>query len=593
MSTIINKITVNSKDLIIDYGGKQPVKNNKLIQGYYEAWTLQMTYGETKPDTFPPYSGKYTDYKYQTIQATCDFSKDPLQCIVSTTTGIAVQVWADFDKISRPFTSLHYSFLTLGVPCCYKNCQSLNRRVSYDGSVGNVESYPNNNYVCDPCGDPSCKNTAQNNQVEWTSKTLYANSAPAVTYDGNNNIYIANWFNTEITNFVELCKKNNISPVVAIGGWSDFMAYGNKRWDSTVLGKMLGQLCKQTNLDGIDIDFEHLSANDDLQINNVINMFNTFKQSAPEKTTQFTIPLGYIGGNYVLKQIDNDDIWSKSDWKKDTFENIFTTTGYMDKEDTDNSILAKVWKQAANSIDYVSVMAYDAQQVALDYNNIINNLKKINIPMSKIIMGFEPGHKAASGVWEGPEVDKQFLTKMTTDNEWKEMPGIMIWAANATPEPGCGGMSDCTPMINRLRVDKCESQAPIPRPSKDEDLIPPNCANYACTDSTPTKPLTTISGKVLENIICDKHAYETGGLESRCLAYIARKILNNEDKYNIKVDEWKWTPPTSATDATNFGGDKPEGGQHKYGNVYDNINSDYTKLQTVTSNTNTGTYYNN
>lgn len=592
MSTIINKITVNSKDLTIDYDGKQPIKNNKLIQGYYEAWTLQMDYGTTQPDTYKTYSGKYTDYKYQTIQATCDFTTNPLQCTVSTNSGVSVQVWADFDKISRPFTSLHYSFLTLAVPCCYTNCQSLNRKVNPDGSVYDVETNKNNNYVCDPCGDPSCKNTTQNGQTDWFSKTLYSNSAPAVTYDGNNNIYIATWFNTEITNFVELCKKNNISPVVAIGGWSDFMAYGTKTWDANILGIMLGKLCEQTKLDGIDIDFEHL--NDTSQINSVINMFNTFKQTAPGKTTQFTIPLGYIGGNYVLQQIDNDDIWSKSDWNKDTFENIFTTTGYMDKEDTDNSVLAKVWEKASNSIDYVSVMAYDAQQVALDYNNIISNLKKINVPMSKIIMGFEPGHKAGSGVWEGPEVDKQFLTKMTTDNEWKEMPGIMIWAANATPKPGCNGMSDCTLMINRLRVDNCDSDSPVPPPPPTDTNLPsPNCANYDCPNSSQPTPLKTISGNMLGTITCDSHAYETGGLESRCLAYVARKILNNEDEYNINKDEWKWNKPTSATHATNFGGNNNDAGEHVYGKVYDNILSDYTKLQTVTSNNNTGTYYNN
>ena len=41
--------------------------------------------------------------------------------------------------------------------------------------------------------------------------------------------------------------------------------------------------------------------------------------------------------------------------------------------------------------------------------------------------------------------------------------------------------------------------------------------------------MKTISGNVLGTITCDAHAYETGGLESRCLAYVARKILNNEE----------------------------------------------------------------
>ena len=79
-------------------------------------------------------------------------------------------------------------------------------------------------------------------------------------------------------------------------------------------------------------------------------------------------------------------------------------------------------------------MLYDVPPAQLGYANgftldtyetVLENFEE-HFTRSKLVMGFEPGHQAAGGVWEGMDVDKQVVDYIE-DNKFG---GIMFWAAN-------------------------------------------------------------------------------------------------------------------------------------------------------------------
>merc|ERR1712046_142649 len=59
------------------------------------------------------------------------------------------------------------------------------------------------------------------------------------------------------------------------------------------------------------------------------------------------------------------------------------------------------------------------------YNAVLSAAEKV-LPKSKIVMGFEPGHQAVDGVWEGFDIDFKVIDHMKAGGYG----GVMFWAIN-------------------------------------------------------------------------------------------------------------------------------------------------------------------
>merc|ERR1712139_660103 len=115
-----------------------------------------------------------------------------------------------------------------------------------------------------------------------------------------------------------------------------------------------------------------------------------------------------------------------------------------------------LWPQVGHLIDTVNVMAYDAGGIKINMETVMNNFVQYSNDSSiagKINIGFEPGEKAAGGIWEGLDADKQFA-KFAKDNGYG---GAMIWAANPNPAQQPEGSKRC-PEVAAALVEVIEPE---------------------------------------------------------------------------------------------------------------------------------------
>jgi hypothetical protein len=86
-------------------------------------------------------------------------------------------------------------------------------------------------------------------------------------------------------------------------------------------------------------------------------------------------------------------------------------------------------------VDWVNIMMYDTNPtdlggepsgLALEQYKVVLDYFAQSQHKEKIIMGFEPGHQAAGGVWEGFDVDEKVVDYIADS----DFGGVMFWAMN-------------------------------------------------------------------------------------------------------------------------------------------------------------------
>jgi hypothetical protein len=112
-------------------------------------------------------------------------------------------------------------------------------------------------------------------------------------------------------------------------------------------------------------------------------------------------------------------------------------------------------------INFCNIMAYDVGPEYMPnnqtwtlhaYDDLLRTFVDAGVPLTTMVMGFEPGGQAAGGVWEGFEVDRQMIRRAVEVN----LGGVMFWAINQPPM----GTPDVTGLNADVLARYAQSQFP-------------------------------------------------------------------------------------------------------------------------------------
>jgi len=205
----------------------------------------------------------------------------------------------------------------------------------------------------------------------------------------------------------------------ALGGWSDLQR--------TVSDKQIPHLVKQivallhVGGDGIDFDWEHLSTSADTKL-------RAQQRSVLGKVIAATrAALNAAGLKH--KTISYTTRWNCFWTSKQAASHGALTFA------SDGECLDTLKHASASDISWVNLMMYDAGPGTAFKKKSFFDLptyKKVlelgakHVGASKIVMGFEPGHQAVDGIWEGFDIDFEVVKYMRKNR----FAGVMFWAIN-------------------------------------------------------------------------------------------------------------------------------------------------------------------
>ena len=225
----------------------------------------------------------------------------------------------------------------------------------------------------------------------------------------------------KISALIKAVHDNGGKFVWAIGGWSDL----TKTIQESQIDAFVAECVKLLKLegDGIDFDWEHLSDHSSIRAQQLDTLGKTLvalrkaldEEGLQDKQIGYTARLGTF-------------------WNSASIPSGYTTFT-TDGEGIEIAKAVEGMGSKLNDVlDFANVMMYDVPPsyygapggFTLDtYKNVFDAWANYVDP-DKVVMGFEPGGQAASGVWEGMEVDKQVVDYI----QEKGYAGIMFWAIN-------------------------------------------------------------------------------------------------------------------------------------------------------------------
>jgi len=235
-----------------------------------------------------------------------------------------------------------------------------------------------------------------------------------------------NWQRQKIVALMDYCTENGKTFLWAFGGWSDLKrTIADDQVDTLVA--MLVELLETVGGDGIDFDWEHLSAYKDIdnalhaQQRQIVGKVIVALKDAlvargmADKLITYTPRYNAFleGGAYNTNQFGTDGEGI------DIVEYVVANSAH-----------------GVDAIDFVHYMMYDinAQEgfqnapeeyfVEEHYDAVIQSSLDY-IPASKIVIGFESGPQAYTGVSGGIEHEKNII-----DYIMDRVGGVMFWAAN-------------------------------------------------------------------------------------------------------------------------------------------------------------------
>ncbi|MFZ9036391.1 MAG: hypothetical protein ACO2ZM_09820 [Francisellaceae bacterium] len=302
--------------------------------------------------------------------------------------GVSNQDAAYYSNDVKPYTHVLYSFLTLA-----KTPNPDNPSNSYWDGSAIYESMTANNVL--------------------TVMQHY----PAGTPDWKR---VDNWQRAKMDALIQAVHNNNAKFIWAIGGWSDIQ----KTLKPDQVDNFVDQVVDLLKLagDGVDFDWEHLSANADI----------TTQQRDTLAEVMLKLRQKLDAEGMSDKQIGYTTRWN-------AFMNNASDYGFDNFSSDGEGITINNWLKAHGSslndvVSWVNVMAYDmpASQMPNDetwtlpvYKDVFDTFSKY-VDKDKIVMGFEPGGQAAGGQWEGLDVDKSVIDYIAEN----DFGGSMFWAIN-------------------------------------------------------------------------------------------------------------------------------------------------------------------
>ena len=266
----------------------------------------------------------------------------------------------------------------------------------------------------------------------WNGKTLYESMTAAnvitvmtETVPKWENQY--EWQRSKIAALIDAVHANSAKFIWAIGGWSDLTKTLKRDQipDFVEIVVDLLKLKKGRLGDGIDFDWEHL--NEDPETKEEQRMILA--------ETMFALRKALNEEGMEDKQIGYttrfNAFWDDEHGNKPDGYTYFSSDG---EGITIEKTLNKMNSSLNEIVDWVNIMQYDVppsdlnspDRMDLDtYQTVLDAFSKY-VDKDKLVMGFEPGHQAAGGLWEGCEMDTQVIDYV----QEKSYGGVMFWAVN-------------------------------------------------------------------------------------------------------------------------------------------------------------------
>ena len=235
------------------------------------------------------------------------------------------------------------------------------------------------------------------------------------------------WQRVKIVALQDYAAANSKRFLWALGGHSDLTkTIQDDQVDALVV--QLVQLLALGGADGVDFDWEHLSQ---------------YRDSDPDLHAQQRVVVGkvIVALKAALVEAGMEDMWICYTPRYNAF---FPTTGSTYGQNnimTDGEGIDIFDYVAANSaygvdaVDYVHLMMYDLDAttafadatesyfVQAHYDAVVQSHVDYGIPLEKIVMGFEPGPQAYTGVWGGLDHDKATIDALHAAG----IGGVMFW----------------------------------------------------------------------------------------------------------------------------------------------------------------------
>jgi chitinase len=238
-----------------------------------------------------------------------------------------------------------------------------------------------------------------------------------------------NWQKQKIDALIDYCRDTGKKFLWAFGGWSDL----TKTVDDDQVEDLVDQLVQLLALgaDGLDFDWEHLSQ---------------YRDSDPALHAQQRSVVGKVIASLKTALVAagmGDKIISYTP----RYNAFFPTTGSKygqnnfatDGEGADIFDYLKAHSEfGVDAVDFVHLMMYDLDAqtafvgapeqyfVQEHYDAVVQSHVDYGIPLEKVVMGFEPGPQAYTGVWGGLEHDEATIASMKD----AKLGGVMFWAVN-------------------------------------------------------------------------------------------------------------------------------------------------------------------
>ena len=278
----------------------------------------------------------------------------------------------------------------------------------------------------------------------WDGKALYETMTAAdvieVMTETNPRWQNPNeWQRSKVSALIDSVHENKGKFIWAIGGWSDLTQ--TLREDQIPhFVELCVKLLKLDNGkmgDGIDFDWEHLS--DDARIKD--------EQRMRLAKTMLALRAALDNAGMQDKTVGYttrfNAFWDDKHGNIPAHYTSFESDGEGLKiAETMNELGASL----NDVVDWVHIMEYDVRPSDLNcpdrmqlsaYVAVFDAFTNY-VDKNKIVMGFEPGHQAGGGLWEGSMVDKQVIDYIQENN----LGGVMFWAVNehaTLPETGMTG----------------------------------------------------------------------------------------------------------------------------------------------------------
>ncbi|KAH8086728.1 hypothetical protein JL720_7171 [Aureococcus anophagefferens] len=249
--------------------------------------------------------------------------------------------------------------------------------------------------------------------ITWNGEAIYDSMSAADVLEVMKDVEPAwkneyNWMKVKINALIDYCKTNNKRFLWAFGGWSDL----TKTIDDDQVAALVDQLVQLLAMgaDGIDFDWEHLSK---------------YRDSDPAVYAQQRLIVGKVIAALKPALVAagmGDKIISYTP----RYNAFFPKAG------------SKPTPTTGDAVDYAHLMMYDLDAtdafvgatepyfVAAHYDAVVRSHHDYGIPLDKVVMGFEPGPQAYTGVWGGMDHDMATIARMRDMG----LGGVMFWAVN-------------------------------------------------------------------------------------------------------------------------------------------------------------------